>query len=88
MKSFIKLLLCVAIFLLSSCKHGEKKEELYSLTYVVYYQPTSSDTITMLVKKEPYIVSTEGTNYISTSSFDCVISTTAPLKILTVKKIK
>ena len=88
MKSFIKLLLCVAIFLLSSCKHKERKEELYSLTYVVYYQPTSSDTVTVLVNKEPYISSNEGTNYINSSSFNSVVSTTAPLKILTVKKIK
>ena len=85
----IKILLLLFVFVLVGCKTNPEKEELYEVTYVIFYQNTVSDTVTIKVKGEPRLFSTEGTNYIHVcGSFKNVVQSTAPIKILKLKKLK
>jgi hypothetical protein len=57
----------------------------YKLTYVVYY-PNTPDTVTVYLKHEADLYSSQGTNYIQSDGL--VIETTSIIKILKQTQIK
>lgn len=73
-------LLLMALAILTSCK--KDKGYNYNLVYAVYYNPTTTDTVSVLVRGEAKLWSSQGANYISIEDDGILFQTTAPIKII------
>ena len=93
----MKHILFVLLLLFVSCgenSSNENKQESpnmtrYELIYRVYWTSTHSNVYTVYGKEPFYVGSSKGTNYISKGGMagPTVISTSAPIEILSHKKI-
>lgn len=69
---------------------GCEESKTYKVKYVVYYTNTQIDTVNAMCNcgLTPYIFSYEGTNRFECWGGQCLIATTAPIKILSCEQIQ
>jgi len=81
MKKFFIIILCSLLCM--SCE--EKKNEKCELVYTIYW-PGNTKTYTKIVEGDVYLISHRGTNRLKVGGI-CIEQTTAPIEIVSYKKI-
>lgn len=82
-------ILCLIISLIAACEKKPQSKGVYEVTYVVFY-PGNADTVTVqLESNRPFEVRcNRGNNYMRSYSGKHYLSTSAPIKIISQRKIK